>query len=142
MDKKINEELRKSEIPRKGKTQVPGEKRLPGIAISTGYGGDPNGLFTDHRPDYLIPKGVCPFPLSLLLYFLTMFPGEVKIELSPGFFEDFFSKSCNHIAQELLFLLRPQFLDLPLNLFNGHDNFPLLYYLVRYIISNYAKGIL
>jgi len=71
-----------------------------------------------------------------------MFPGEVKIELSPGFFEDFFPKSCNNIAQELLLLLRPQFLDLPFNLFNGHGYFPLLFYLVRYIISNYAKGIL
>jgi hypothetical protein len=78
------------------------------------------GLLTDHRPYDLVPNGVCPFSLGLLLYFLTMFPGEVEIELSPGVLEDFFSKFDKDITQKSLLLLGPQLLDLLFDLFNGH----------------------
>jgi len=54
-----------------------------------------------------------------------MFPGEVEIELSPGFFEDFFSKFGKDITQKLLLLLRCEFLDLLLDLLNGHVLSPL-----------------
>ena len=71
-----------------------------------------------------------------------MLPGEVEVELSPRVFEDFLLEFLEHVAQNLLLFLGRQLLDLPFNLFNCHGYFPLLSYLARYIISNYAKGIL
>jgi hypothetical protein len=79
-----------------------------------------DNLPTDHRPDDFIPQGVWPFSRSLLLYVLAVLPGEVQIELSSRVLEDFFSKFGKYIAQESLLVLGGQFLNLLLDLFNGH----------------------
>ena len=63
-------------------------------------------LLADHGPHDLVPYGVCLSPLSLPLYLLAVFPGEVQIDLSAGIFEDLLPKFGENIAQKLLFLLR------------------------------------
>jgi hypothetical protein len=63
-------------------------------------------LLTDHGPHDLVPYGVRSSPLSLPLYLLAVFPGEVQIDLSPRVLEDFLPKFGENIAQKLLLFLR------------------------------------